>query len=61
MKELRRQLPNDEKRIEEKRNALQDNLSELGHLERNIKELENIEYTDYNYEINSLVIFWNID
>lgn len=61
MKELRRQLPNDEKRIEEKRNALQENLSELGHLERNIKELENIEYTDYNYEINSLVIFWNID
>lgn len=57
MKELQRQLPNDEKRIKEKRNMLQENLSELAILERDIKELENTEYADYNYEINSLVSF----
>lgn len=55
LKELKRQLPNDDKRIEEKKAALIQNVNEMRRLEKEIKDLKAIEYHEHSNEMASLV------
>lgn len=55
LKHTGQQIPQDLKNIHEKRDKLYQHENKLGELQEKITELQNVEYADYNNEIEYLV------